>query len=969
MSKKQNLNPILIDNQYSRLFNLYRKKLSEYYSRADMAGVMEASEDIPVNLRDIYVPLRIDKQDIPRINNSKEVEKIKGIDLDLALNKNHFLAISGLPGSGKTTLTHFLSGELSKSKANKSIQLLGRQLVIPIVLRELNFDNINSFEQLFEQWRTQIQERLDLELPKEFFELYINNHWALVIFDGFDEVDESVNSKLIKWIDDWIDGVIKKKRSNAENSFYCIITARPSGFLSQETYSKNFSKYYLQPFNREQIKQYVNNWYKVRYPIDSVKQISKTKNFIEKLDQFRGLAELKHRPIYLAMLAYVAETFGELPLTRTLAYSKMVDAYIHQLELLKKTTEKQNGYQAPSWSYDDKLRVMEELAFRLHTKACLELKNITKNTINTEQMQVLISKVELNKHIYDIIESGRFNSLEIKDAEALTKYFIARTGLLIEPKQDFYQFSHLTFQEFLTAKRIYRKLSKRNPISYLKKNIFDTLSQTGWHEVALLYFGIDTLSSGEDHNYILQYCFNEDNEAHQSFIIDLLMTTDHTLTESEVIAYLNTLIYIWLTAEKPQYRLYHSFSKIISKDKIRPQYYKSVNKYLAEVLNVLINNSPLEYSNSLIQNIDIEDDERQPELIHRLTKRCNNKADINRLFEVTGYIEDFRCKTLTPKIIRSIDIETIPDNKQMCRTLTYYLDSGRTGKKLSKEVNKAISKKCFELSTIKDFIADDMIELTSRFVDFQLTGLIEEIKNISVLGWYTSISMFHQKNNSDTFTFENEITPSVSTFNFNNDNDNDREGSFIVDGRMVNNSLAMIFMHIRALKANKKSSKFVQLPHLHFGHSDTESNIAFEKTKLLLSKVSNKHDLIPINKVNITSEELCSLSYHYLLLSLISICEEIAKANYATVLTKTSDYQLLYEKISNKDAAIDYFKQKYPNEVDVRREKEIEQWLIQTWSPRNQFKSLLESNIIEINKNELELFFTQHCEYINNKLC
>ncbi len=959
MSKKQDLNPIFIDNQYGRLFNLYRKRLSEYYSKADMAGVMEASEDIPVNLRDIYVPLRIDEQDIPRINNSEEVERIKGIDLDLALNKNHFLAISGLPGSGKTTLTNFLSGELSKSQANKSIQLLGRQLVIPIVLRELNFDNINSFEQLFEQWRTQIQERLDLDLPKEFFELYVKNHWALVIFDGFDEVDESVNSKLIKWIDDWIDGVIKESKSNAENSFYCIITARPSGFLSQETYTKNFRKYYLQPFNREQIKQYVSNWYQVRYPIDSVKKISKTKGFIEKLEQFRGLAELKHRPIYLAMLAYVAETFGELPLTRTLAYSKMVDAYIHQLELLKKTTEKKNGYQAPSWSYDDKLRVMEELAFRLHTKACLELKNATKSAINTEQMQILISKVELNKHIYDIIESGRFNSLEIKDAEALTKYFIARTGLLIEPKQDFYQFSHLTFQEFLTAKRIYRKLSKRNPISYLKKNIFDTLNQTGWHEVALLYFGIDTLSSGEDHNYIIQYCFNEDNEAHQSFIIDLLMTTDHTLTESEVIAYLNTLIYIWLTAKKPQYDLYRSFSKTISKDKIRPQYYKSVNKYLAKVLNALINDSPLDYSKSLIQDLDIEEDEIPSELIPRLKKRFNNKPDINRLFEIAGFIEDFRCKTLTPKIIRSINIKSVPDNKKMCRTLTYYLDSGRDGKKLDKEINKAISKKCFELSTIEDFIADDMIELTCRFVDFELSGLAEEIKSLSIQGWYTAISMLYHKNKSDNFDFVNMIKPPLDTFNFKINNDIER-ASF-VSGRGVHNGLSLLFMDFRNLNLNNSFDYRV----MHYGQSHNDCKIAYENTKSLISK---KIDLSPTNKINITPKEFKYLSFHFLLLQLNYSCDREIKTNSFSTLTKKSDYQLLYEKISNKDAAINYFKQKYPNEVNIKREEEIEQWLVQAWSPRNMFKSLLQSNIIRINEEKLKTFFIEHCEYINNKL-
>lgn len=105
-------------------------------------------------------------------------------------------------------------------------------------------------------------------------------------------------------------------------------------------YERHFSKRYLQPFNTEQIEHYVRNWYRVRYPQDTVTQQSRATDFIEKLRQYRGLAELKHRPIYLAMLAYVAETYGELPVSRTLAYSKMVDAYVHQLELLKQFKEK-----------------------------------------------------------------------------------------------------------------------------------------------------------------------------------------------------------------------------------------------------------------------------------------------------------------------------------------------------------------------------------------------------------------------------------------------------------------------------------------------------------------------------------------------------------------------------------------------------------------------------------------------------
>jgi len=569
------LNPPFIDHAYTRTFNLYRRKLEQLYGRADMAGVMEATEDVPVNLRDIYVPLRVADEDIPKITSSEQVEAIVGNDIASALLQTPYLAISGLPGSGKTTLTHYLAGELSRVERNSANAALGRQVVIPIILRELDFSTINSFETLWQQWRERMATRLEMTLSDDFFNFYLNNQWAVVIFDGFDELSEQINQALMQWINAWIASVGVQTRTS-KSRFFCLITARPSGFLSGGEYEQHFHKTYLQPFNQQQIDQYVHNWYGVRYPHDSLTQQAKAKDFIEKLKKYRGLAELKHRPIYLAMLAYVAETYGELPVSRTLAYSKMVDAYVHQMELIKNFNNKKGGIQLPDWHYDDKIRVLETLAFTLHTQA---------DPDNAEQMHILVSRDQLLAMIQNILKTDRMIHIKPAQAEALLGYFVARTGLLIEPQQGYFQFSHLTFQEFLTAKRIYRKLSKRDPIQYLKTELFNKIGQAGWHEVILLYFGIDTLNSGEDHDYVLQRCLQLDNAQHERFLIDLLITTDHTLGTETVLAYLRTLVFLWSTSERSKEPLYWHLAQVVDGHVEHPEYAESVVDYLTACLD------------------------------------------------------------------------------------------------------------------------------------------------------------------------------------------------------------------------------------------------------------------------------------------------------------------------------------------------------------------------------------------------
>ncbi|MDQ7083422.1 MAG: hypothetical protein Q9M36_00110 [Sulfurovum sp.] len=77
-------------------------------------------------MQDIYVPLRLATQEITVINESKDVEDIKGDEVYHYLNKHPFVALSGLAGSGKSTLTKYLARVFLPSAVSQEHHNLGQ---------------------------------------------------------------------------------------------------------------------------------------------------------------------------------------------------------------------------------------------------------------------------------------------------------------------------------------------------------------------------------------------------------------------------------------------------------------------------------------------------------------------------------------------------------------------------------------------------------------------------------------------------------------------------------------------------------------------------------------------------------------------------------------------------------------------------------------------------------------------------
>lgn len=714
----------------------YQIALSKIFNNEDALRVLESSEDVPVSLKDIYVPLRFASSELSSIFDSSEVEQIKGMAIDGILAARQHIIICGVAGSGKSTLTKYLASALSESITNTDIQSIGRKVVIPFTLRELDFSKIDSFDKLWSVWIESFSKKLNVELTKDFFDFYIQNGWAILIFDGFDELGDAKNRAVIKWINNWLKHTIT---STEKTKTSVILTSRPTGLINGVDYS-NFKTLHIQPFNIEQIERFANNFFAIRYRHDTALKEQKTKIFLERLNNFKGLAELKHRPIYLAMLGYISEVDGEIPQSRAVAYKKMIEAYVHQLDMQKDLDEKKGHCNLPQWSRTDRVELLEELAYKIHNLAQTGTKEST-------QLLIYLSKPQLREIFAQILKESSFVSIsKTTKPEELEAYYLSRTGLLVEPKEGFVQFSHLSFQEFLVARRIYRKQPKRKLEEYLKTEIFDKLESVGWAEIAQLFFAIDTMEQGSGQSDILHFLIDETKDSHYNFLNDLIFITSNKLSMDEKERWLKTLIFMLINKSNIA-----SLGELI---KNLENESKGIGIELDAFLGDCIT-AILESQNPKLDEMITPIEDTNDDLAHRLktiNKNINKAESLANAFYVGFYFQNIKSGFLDENKLNQIEQTVTDKNKEIYFELDKYIPFNEG---IKTAIANTVVSNVSPLIYI-EYYGSDYIRFASGFTSIPIS---KEILKLS-LTVQTQYAAFIQMND---LAYANEITQSTIT--------------------------------------------------------------------------------------------------------------------------------------------------------------------------------------------------------------
>ena len=236
-----------------------------------------------------YIPVSLR---IKRANENAD----KGIDTSiLTAGKDHIAIVLGLPGTGKTTLLHYLA--FCESSREKGL--------LPIYVR------LAKFGMTGDDLKTYLKKEIGQYLGRLEVEEIVKSEAfcgkeCLVLLDGLDEIRQEEYSSVLKAVHSFTHGHPNCK---------IVITCRPIGFKIDDWIE--YPIYEIEPLTEENIFKYIRSWF------DTQKEIGD--QLIEQLRERERLFELAASPFLLAMICLIYENDKNIEKRRSTLYRQCTE--------------------------------------------------------------------------------------------------------------------------------------------------------------------------------------------------------------------------------------------------------------------------------------------------------------------------------------------------------------------------------------------------------------------------------------------------------------------------------------------------------------------------------------------------------------------------------------------------------------------------------------------------------------------
>ena len=408
------------------------KILKAEYKRRSQLKPLLCESTIKLPLEDVYTRLKIvsrRKRDFQLQNDDVSMYGIfEGEDDDVVL-------VEGSPGIGKTTFCLKIAYDWAKQQFPKGYSFPEFVLVLLLKCRDIDGDIMDAIvEQL-------LPERMEESVKKEFMDFIEDFHHqeqVLIILDGLDELPKKSESH--------VDELLCKK---IFPFCYVLVTCRQERGISVRQKVDFDILLQIQGFTEEDAFEYIRKHFKYAGP----EHLAKGERLITQIKENPFLHALPSNPLNLLLLCVVFEDYqGELPSFRTELYQIIIRCLLRRY-CAKHNFEAPGNDQALEKLFEDSLLVLGELAWR-----CL-----------------LEDRFSFREE-----ELVKFES-KIKDlaARELGLVFKEASMKRINPQHE-YHFFHKTFQEFLAATYLARKLLKE------ELNLFVDL-KFAFSEITVIY--------------------------------------------------------------------------------------------------------------------------------------------------------------------------------------------------------------------------------------------------------------------------------------------------------------------------------------------------------------------------------------------------------------------------------------------------------------------------------------------------
>jgi predicted NACHT family NTPase len=364
-------------------------------------------------------------------------ERVKGFE---AVEEFQKLVVLGKPGAGKTTFMKYLAMSCLGSRFHGEL--------VPIFVTLKAYAEERGQPSLENYILTEFEKR---KVSQDVAKQLLDEGKALILLDGLDEVKKEDDRRVKQDIDQFSRDWLKNRFA-----ITCRIAAREYQF-------EKFTEVEVADFDDGQIKTFVNNWFRER-------DESKSKLMLERLENNEPVKELAKSPLLLTLLCLVFGESNDFRPKRSELYKEgsdyLLKCWDNKRDIKRDFPRYFRGEQIyRNLSTEDKANMIGKIAFNTFTNG--------EYFFRQEDLQR-----QIKDYICNLPEASADPDVLRLDSEVVLKAIEHHHGLLVERARNIYSFSHLTFQEYFTAKAIERG----QQLEILVENI----SNPRWKEVFYL---------------------------------------------------------------------------------------------------------------------------------------------------------------------------------------------------------------------------------------------------------------------------------------------------------------------------------------------------------------------------------------------------------------------------------------------------------------------------------------------------
>ena len=444
----------------------YRQRVIDQYSRIELRGV-QTSERVYFELDKVFVPLYLAESTSPLYHIPQMTQELDAILRHIArlpvlnvLRSHRHLLIVGAPGSGKTTLVAYLATSIAEGRLFEGDH--ERQELLPFILTVRTFTTGKITSKSIARL-TDCDERL--------VQYALETDRAILFVDGLDEVPRHMVPQILQSLGQLCTAYPKTS---------VVVTSRPSGAAHDlDQVLPGYISAELLAMTRDEVESFIDKWcLAAEVSVSSDIQVAERKareaanNLKQRLEHSRSIQRLVETPLLATILCVVHRFLGHrIPEHRVTLYEKCTDALLYEWDRSK------FGHGALVGELDAlaKRMLLSGLARQMH-----------------EHRQAEIPEAEVLAHFDQALPDLGHKA---GDAKQIVGEIRDRSGVLIERRSGFFAFSHLVFQEYLTALAF-------TPQSY--NELVNHFEDSWWHEVIILAAGIQGADAGRLANALLE---------------------------------------------------------------------------------------------------------------------------------------------------------------------------------------------------------------------------------------------------------------------------------------------------------------------------------------------------------------------------------------------------------------------------------------------------------------------------------